>query len=220
MIKEFPKSEEYKNVAVECLIQAYNNIVNVESKINGDTPREEIWDYNQIVLRTAIVLIHQGIEALLKSEICNKTPLLLIDKKRGEWKSLPQSSDESFNDMYTIGGEDLLKTFYACVGTNKVHENFFKHYEEIRIKRNKIVHGVEAETISPEYVLKLILSSFTYLLGKDSFWASVIDKFYDHPGFEHDDTDVELEETVQYERMDQLKQLIGIGELKKHFSIY
>lgn len=84
MIKDIPNSDEYKDVAIECLIQAYNNIYNVDNTLNNETPREEIWEYNQIVLRTAIVLIHQGLEGLMKSEICKKTPLLLIDRKRSD----------------------------------------------------------------------------------------------------------------------------------------
>ena len=219
MIQDIPQSDEYQYVAIECLIQAYNNIFYVDNSLNNETPREEIWDYNQIVLRTALVLIHQGIEGLMKSEICRKSPLLLIEKKRSEWKTLPNSTDESFSDFITIGGDDLLRTFYACVGAKKTHEVFLKHYEEIRIKRNKIVHGLGTEKLTPEYVLKLILRSFTYLLGKNSFWNSVSDKFYKHPGFEHDDSAIEWEDSFQYNRMEYLELFLGKKELKKHFSI-
>lgn len=69
---------------------------------------------------TAVVLIHQGLEGLMKSEICKKTPLLLIDRKRSDWKTLPDSTDGSFSEMNTIGGDDLLRTFYACVNTKKI----------------------------------------------------------------------------------------------------
>lgn len=219
MIKDIPNSEEYQNVAIECLIQAYDNICNVDNALSPETPREEIWNYNQIVLRTALVLIHQGTEGLLKSKICKKSPLLLIDKKRSEWKTLPNSSDESFSDFNTIAGDDLLKTFYACIGLKSVHEDFLAHYEEIRIKRNKIVHGLGTEKLTPEYVLKLILNSFTYLLGKDSFWDAVLNKFYNHPGFLHEDSHIEWQDSNQYMRMEYLDLFLGRKELKKHFSI-
>lgn len=219
MIKDIPNSDEYKDAAIECLIQAYNNIYNVDNTLNNETPREEIWEYNQIVLRTAIVLIHQGLEGLMKSEICKKTPLLLIDRKRSDWKTLPDSADESFSEMNTIGGDDLLRTFFACVNTKKINTDFLSHYEEIRIKRNKIVHGIGTEKLTPEYILILILDSFTYLLGKDSFWDAVSSKFYSHPGFRYEDSDIEWEDMIHYNRMEYLNLFIGKKELKKHFSI-
>lgn len=219
MIKGLPKPDEYQSVAIECLIQAFNNISSVDNALNNETPREEIWDYNQIVLRTTLVLIHQGVEGLMKSEICKKSPLLLIEKKRSEWRTLPNNPDESFSDFNTIGGDDLLKTFYACTGTKKIHKSFLKHYEEIRTKRNKIVHGLGTGKLTPEYTLKLILNSFTYLLGKDSFWLSVLGKFYSHPGFVHSDSEVEWEDTIQYNKMEYLDLFLGRKELKKHFSI-
>lgn len=219
MIKEIPNSSEYQNIAIECLVQAYNSIYNVDNTLTSETPRDEIWEYNQIVLRTSIVLIHQGIEGLLKSEICKKSPLLLIDKKRSEWKTIPNGPDESFSSLNTIGGDDLLRTFYACIDLKNVHEDFLQHYEEIRIKRNQIVHGTGAEKLTPEYALILIIKSFTYLLGKDSFWDAVLNKFYSHPGFVHEDSAIEWEDSNQYMRMEYLNTFLGKNELKKHFSI-
>ncbi len=80
-IWDYNQIVEYQDAAIECLTQAYNNIVNVDNSLNDETPRVEIWDYNQIVLRTALVLIHQGVEGLMKSEICRKSPFLLIVEK-------------------------------------------------------------------------------------------------------------------------------------------
>lgn len=219
MIIEIPKAEEYENVAIECLVQAYNNIAEVDNTLTKETPRDDIWKYNQIVLRTAIVLIHQGVEGLMKAEICCESPLLLIDKKKNEWKTLPESVDEPFSDLFTIGGDDLLKTFYACAKPSEIHVNFLTHYNDIRAKRNKIIHGLGEADLSPEYVLKLVLNTFTYLLGKDEFWDAVLNKFYSHPGFDYDDPDVEWEENNQYNRIEHLHCFLGVGELKNHFSV-
>jgi hypothetical protein len=219
MFTDIPTDKDYRNSAIECLIQAYDNIWSIDNSLNNDTPREEIWDYHQIVLRTGIVLIHQGVEGLMKAEVCKVSPLLLIDKKRSEWKTLPDSADESFSNAYTIAGDDLLRTFFACITPGSVPRDFLAHYEEVRTKRNKIAHGVSNDQLTPEYVLTLVLSSFTYLIGKDSFWASVLEKFYQHPGHEHDDFDLELEEMMQYNRMDHLHLFLKEAELKSHFSV-
>ncbi|MFM1771923.1 MAG: hypothetical protein RLZZ71_1065 [Bacteroidota bacterium] len=218
MIIDIPTSEEYEDVAIECLVQAYNNIVQVDNSLTNETPREEIWKYHQIVLRTSIVLIHQGLEGLMKADICSESPLLLIDKKKSEWKTLPGASDESFSEMFTIGGDDLLKMYFACVEPKYVHADFLAHFNDVRSKRNKIVHGLGEADLKPEYVLKLVLNTFTFLLGKDEFWDAVLNKFYRHPGIEHEDPEIEWEENNHYNRMEHLNFFLGIGELKKHFT--
>ncbi|WP_295667311.1 hypothetical protein [uncultured Mucilaginibacter sp.] len=219
MIKNLPKANDYENVSIECLIQAYNNIVTIDSYLTNATPREHIWEYNQVVLRTCLVLVHQGIEGLLKAVICNVSPLLLLDKKRSEWKTLPESKDESFDDLYTIGGEDLLRTFFGCQNPKNISPKFLNLYEEVRTKRNKIVHGTAKQKLSPEEVLKFILNTFTFLLGRDTFWNSVCSKFYGHPGFEFGDENIEWEDEYFYNRMDHLDFFLGKKELKKHFSV-
>ena len=220
MLTAVPRPDDYKNVGIECLIQAYKSIFSVDnSEMRPGVDRGDIWKYHVIVLRTSIVLIHQGIELLLKSEVAKKSPLLLIDQKRGEWKTLPNSGDESFTDLYTIAGNDLLRTFYACIPTASIDEAFIGHFEDIRVKRNKIVHSLGGEEIAPEDVLKLILWTFTYLLGQDSFWESVLDKFYKHPGHEVGDEELEFEEIQQYIHLDYLEGILGRGELNNHFQI-
>lgn len=133
--------------------------------------------------------------------------------------SLPNSADQDFSELYTIAGEDLLKTFYACINEKSINPNFLGLYEEIRTKRNKIIHGLGAEKLNPDTILKYILNSFTYLLGKDSFWQSVLIKFYKHPGFEHDDDQVDWEEKIQYNKIEYLNFFLGKAELNKHFSV-
>ncbi|RZK26647.1 MAG: hypothetical protein EOO43_02180 [Flavobacterium sp.] len=219
MIKNLPNADEYRNSAIECLTQAYNSVEHVDNQITNVTSREDLWKYHQIVLRTSLVLIHQGIEGLMKSEICQVSPLLLLDKKRSDWKTLPESKDELFEDLYTIGGEELLRTFYACIDSKRVNRNFLDVYEEVRINRNKIVHGIGRNPIEPDSILKLILNTFTYLLGKDSMWSAISSKFYNHPGFMTEDEDIEWQESILYNRLEYLNFYLGIKELNKHFSL-
>jgi len=99
MITNIPKPSQYKTSGVECLIQAYDNVFKIDNELTPDTPRDRIWEYNQIVLRTSLVLIHQGVEGLMKAKICEVSPLLLLDKKRSEWKTLPTSTIDSYDDL-------------------------------------------------------------------------------------------------------------------------
>jgi hypothetical protein len=220
MLTNIPVANDYKNVGVECLVQAYKSIFSIDNgELMPDVLREDIWKYNEIVLRTSIVLIHQGIESLLKGKIAEKSPLLIVDQKRAEWKTLPNSGDENFADLYTIAGNDLLRTFYACIPTNSINDDFVAHFENIRIQRNKIVHGIGGEAINPDEVLKLILWTFTYLLGQGSFWESYKEKFYSHPGHGVGYIELEDEEVQQYVHLEYLEAIIGKGELNNHFKV-
>ena len=183
-----------------------------------EVSREEIWQYNEIVLKTSVILTHQGIEALLKSKISEKTPLLLIEQKKANWKTLPNSDDCEFSDLYTIAGEELLRTFFATVNPADYSTELVDHIEEVRILRNKLVHGIGHDPLSPEVVLKLILKSFTLLRGQDSFWLALQNKFYDHPAHIVGEPTFVFDEVEQHIHLDYLEALLGTGELNHHFT--
>lgn len=218
-MKNIPKPIDYKNHGFECLVQAYKNIYQIDNgELIPDVPREDIWQYNTIVLKTSIVLIHQGIEALVKSEIIRKSPDYIIDKKKYDGK-IPEGENIDFTSLYTISGEDLINTFFKVIKKDTVSKKFGNHFEEVRSMRNKIVHGINHDEIAPKEVLQLILWSFTYLFYKGSFWRALQDKFYDHPGHLVGDSDLEFEEIQQYRHLDYLEALLGRGSLNKHFEV-
>ncbi|WP_428663469.1 hypothetical protein [Runella sp.] len=220
MITGIPTSDDYKAIGIECLLQAYTNIYEVDtSKTMKNVPRREMWGYHAIVVRTSIVLVHQGIESLLKAKIAETTPLLLIDQKRGDWKTMPNSSEQNFSDLYTISGEDLIRTYYACIIPGSVSEEFQAHFETVRIARNRIVHGVGGKLLSPDEVLKLILWTFTYLFGQDGFWACFKAKFDNHPGHDANADEIEEVEAFLYDNLDYLEFVLSKRELNRHFII-
>ncbi len=220
MIQNLPTPEDYQIVAWECLIQAYKSIVQVDSlELSPSVDRDELWVYNRTVLHTAVVLVHQGVESALKSGVAVKSPLLLLEQKPGEWKTLPESSDVEFADLYTISGNDLLRTYFATAqDTAAIHPDFVQHFEDVRLLRNKIVHGLGATDLTPEVVLRLILKTFTTLYGKGSFWTALQDKFYNHPAQEEGELTFVFSEYEQYQHLAYLELFLGKGELNKHFD--
>jgi hypothetical protein len=217
MITEIPTPEEYEEVGKDCLIQAYDNIFQIDRLQTERTNRTVLWNYHQIVLRTAIILIHQGVESLLKSEIAKISPLLLIDDKRKEWQTLPKNSDKQFSELHTVGGEDLIRTYSACK-EGSIDEKLLKHFNQIRIKRNKIIHGLGDGLLDPDEVLEFILWSFTYILGKDSFWDSLLNKLYRHPGFDNGELDYDWQVYSDFDRIEHLNLYLEKRRLKHHFS--
>jgi len=219
MIKNLPSANDYKNVAFECLIQAYKSICKVDNEeLEVGVERADIWEYNEIVLRTSIILTHQALEALLKSIISEKTPLLLIEKSGENEKTLPDSEDIDFTDLYTISGQELLKTFFVTVNPNDYSQDLANHFEQVRLLRNKLVHGIGVVKLTPEPVLIMILTTFTLICGKSSFWLALQDKFYDHPAQLEGEPKFVFNRAEQYVHLEYLEALLGRGEMNKHFE--
>ncbi|MGF6849019.1 hypothetical protein QFZ51_004254 [Chitinophaga sp. W3I9] len=93
MIVNPPMTSDFENISKENLTQAfdllfkiYENYLNYnEEIIRQEVTVETIWKHHHGTLRTALILLHQAIESLMKSVICETSPLLLIDKQRKEW---------------------------------------------------------------------------------------------------------------------------------------
>ena len=118
------------------------------------------------------MLIHQGIEGFMKSEICLISPLLLLDNKRTDWPVLPNQADKDFNDFYTVGAEGLIHTFLATRKT-VVDNHLIKHIEEIRKLRNQIIHGISKTKLNPKYLVEKIIDTYTLFKSKDEWWDTV-----------------------------------------------
>ena len=145
MIKNLPTHTDFENVSKQCLTQSFNLLYKVYenySEYDDDIIREEvsleqIWEHNLGTIRTSLILLHQGIETYMKSAICKTTPLLLIEKTRTDWPTLPSRTDKEFDSLYTISGEALLTTFCAVSTDITIDEDFIQFIETIRQKRNE-----------------------------------------------------------------------------------
>ena len=131
MITNLPSSKDFEIVSKQCLTQAFNLLFKVyqdykeydEVIEKDEIPIEKIWEHNSGTIRTSLILLHQGIETFMKSVICTTSPLLLIEKKRTDWPSLPSNADKDFDSLYTISGEALLTSFCAVPSKIKIDDN-------------------------------------------------------------------------------------------------
>ncbi|GAB4283756.1 MAG: hypothetical protein Kow0068_08680 [Marinilabiliales bacterium] len=165
MIVNIPTSKDYEIIGKDCIIQALTLIYDTfEDKDSND-----LINFYQRTLRNTIILIYQGVEILMKAEICKKTPLLIIDNKRKGWPSLPDSSNKDFNDFYTISGDDLLRTFFSVQEIWKdqsIKQNFIEFYNNLRKKRNIIMHGVIGIDLKPNNKIILCIEALSFFFGK------------------------------------------------------
>jgi hypothetical protein len=219
MIINTPKSTDFERIANTCLVQAFNIIFESDKQIGDNydlSLREHVWKYSQEKLNTAVVLIHQGIEAFMKASICHTTPLLLIESKRTDWPVLPNQRDKEFNDFYTLSAESLLHTFFATI-QQRTNELLINHIQEIRKVRNQIVHGISSTELTSSYLVEKILDTYLFFKAKDRWWGEQLASYFNHPltGFH----DLSTEAAQLAERLDYVLGSIGKAKMTIYFSV-
>ena len=220
MITSLPTERDYKSLANSCLVQAFDIIFETDKAIDSHPNKnmaEKVWDYSQNKLNTAVVLIHQAIEAYMKASVCVTSPFLLIEGKRTDWPVLSEDTNKNFDEFYTLGSESLLFTFFATA-TSDYHKGLKKHIEDIRKTRNQIVHGISKQKLNPKALLINVLDTFTFFMGQDAWWNEMRNFHLDHPlneGMNYES----IETVVFVERLDYTHKIVGTGNLNKHFSL-
>lgn len=223
MITNLPTHKDFEIVSKQCLTQAFNLLFKVwenykeydDDVIMSEVSIEQIWEHNSGTIRTALILLHQGIETYLKSAICKTTPLLLIEKPRADWPTLPSKADKDFDSLYTISGEALLTTFCA-ISKNKVSKDFIEFIEFVRQKRNGAIHGVNKTSISSEELLDNILNAYTYCFGKDAWFLETRGFNFENPLFGYFDWDIEY--AIAYKHLDFALDILGKKKLNKYLK--
>ena len=219
MIVNLPKPPDYENAAKQCLTQAFNIVYEIDKELiyDNDVDSEAVWDYHKGDLSTSLILVYQAIESLMKSRICLASPLLLLELKRTDWPTMPANADKDFNELFTIGGEALQKTYCAVVQSPKINEELIKFIEDIRLTRNKIIHGVSRDYLDPEYLIEIILRTYTNFLGKDSWWLAMREFQINSPMFGVFNN--KYEEAFLVEKLDYAEAIIDPAEFRRHFSL-
>ncbi|RZK37920.1 MAG: hypothetical protein EOO61_08425 [Hymenobacter sp.] len=202
MITHLPTTHDYKALANSCLIQAFDIIFETDKVITNHTQKLDegvVWDYLQDKLNASVVLMHQAIEAYMKSSICLTTPYLLLESKKVEWPVLPSQDDKRFDEFYSIGSESLIYVFFATA-KNKYDDALAMHIEGIRKLRNQIVHGISRNKLSTTTLLSNILDTYTFFDGKDSWWDNLRNYYFEHP-FNEELDQGELQTVVFIEKL-------------------
>lgn len=221
MIKNLPSKQNFNSLAKDCLIQTTNNLFEIAKNYNelkddvySDLNESEIWEHHRGDLRTCLVLIYQAFELYLKGEICNESPFLLLDTPRQDWPTNPESLDKDFNELFTISGDQLLRTFNATYSNTENKKEINKIFNDIRKKRNIITHSSPSFEITPQYLIEMCIKCFTLFEGNDQWWLQTKKNIIDHPLFGYGDSDYELANLVF--RLEFIKDKVGLKFLDKH----
>lgn len=180
MITEIPTAEEfaqsgtaYLNLAWESTVQLALNFDNAdidEWDRTGEVT-DEYWSAAQRPLATAVTLVQQGTEFLLKERIAAVSPFLLISADPSGWPRGCQSNDTPFSQFKTIDAQDLLRV-HDTVAESRLSPQFADRFNTLRRQRNSIMHTVDRGTrFTATEVITSILEISDNLLGPCS-WVS------------------------------------------------
>ncbi len=225
MIINIPTKHDFENVAKENLTLAFNLLFKVyendidheDEIIKEEVPIQRIWDHHHGTLRNTLILLNQAIEGLMKAVICETSSLLLIDKQRKDWPTLPLAENKDFDSLYTIGGEALLTTFCAVGSTINIDNDLIHFIEEIRQKRNQAIHGINVKDVSVKYIIENILKTFTIWFGKDTWHKELKQNIFENPLFGYFDSD--FESANSYKFLDFALLIIGKAPLSNYVSL-
>ena len=226
MITHIPKNKDFEKAGIDILCQSIFFIYQIRKEANEIYPKtyhnikNNIWIYNQSILRTCLISLFQGIEILMKSEICKNSPFLLIEDKCKDWVTLPDQKDKDFDRLHTISGDSLLAVFFAVqklISTKKNKNEFIALFEEIRLKRNKAIHGLLKDEISPKYIISSVLKIFILFYTKDKWFHEFLKKFETNPIFDPIDKETKTAQFNEY--MDYIEEFIGKSELNRNLTI-
>ena len=212
MITNLPTVEEYKDVSAKWFFQAKELICEHQHQVELIKFDKLKIILNQTQLSTSVILLFQSIESFLKAEICKITPLLLVDLKPNDWPTLPNSKNKEFNELYTINGESLKRMFCAFNNDESENKAFIEIYDEIRVKRNQMAHGIYADKLSLEDLLELLLRAAPIIFKTDLFQSSLN---YDKVYFE----DISDFYTQRYYRLNFFEQILGVKKVKKYLGV-
>lgn len=226
MITNLPDYKDFENLAKQCLIQSFNHLFKIyenfteyrdaDEIIRDEVSSEDIWLHNLGTIRTSIILIYQAIETSMKSAVCKTTPLLLIEKSKLDWPTLPNKEDKDFDTLYTISGESLLNT-YAAVVNEPLSNEIINFIDEVRVLRNRAIHGVANINIGIKQLLEYVLKTYTIFYGKDTWFNDLKEFNLSNPLFGYFDWDVE--NISSYKFLDFALAILNKKTLNKYLTI-
>lgn len=179
MILNLPTSSEFKSSGLSYLNLSFSRVLRLlwhldESHVqawdeNGSATLE-YWEAAQEPLATTVTLLHQACEFLIKGQICEVSPFLLISQSPNLWPRNCSKKDIPFSEYRTIDAQDLVKVA-DTVCRERIPEAFITLFNRLRRDRNKLTHTARSGVdLIPEDILTDILNTYV-LLFPSSDWV-------------------------------------------------
>jgi len=173
MIIDLPTSLDFKLSGLCYLNLSFSRVLRLlwhldESKVQAwdddGSATSEYWEAAQEPLATAVTLLHQACEFLIKGLICEVSPYLLIFQSPNSWPSGCSTKNISFSEYRTVDAQDLVK-IANTVCEKRLPEKFFTLFERLRRDRNKLTHTAKSGVVIIHVdILKDILNTYSFLV--------------------------------------------------------
>lgn len=205
MITNKPTPKDFEKQETQYLHQAINLVFEKDQTqqdwIDNETLEAiefneiEYWKYHQGILNNSLTLLFLSLENFLKKEICSISPLLLLADEPKKWGA--RHKDKRFSDLYIYQFDDLL-SLYQELNLGRITSETSQVLDELRIKRNKITHGIIEENITPSYIIETLHTISLNVWGNKKWWSNFKKYELTEPLFGIYDADIEKAHLVKY----------------------
>lgn len=188
MIIDVPTSDEFRHAGIAYLNLAWSSTLElalnldeacVEEWDDTGTVPDKYWQSAQRPLATAVSLLQQGAEFLIKSCIAEVSPFLLLDGSPRDWPRHCNQNDTPFSAFKTIDAQDLIRAHDTAVAS-RLTAAFIDRYERLRSLRNTVMHTIDPRLrFTATEVVVSILEVSENLIGPQS-WLPTREQFLNH----------------------------------------
>ena len=225
MILEIPSGDEYERSSVSLLNLSWNTAATLTRNLEAVNLREwdddartqaQYWERVQVDLGNAYTLVEQAQEFGLKGLIAEVSPYLLIRADVRDWPRQCDRRNVDFSEFYTVDANDLIK-LHDTVAPSRLDPAFVRLFNEVRRKRNAIVHGVrKSAELRPKDIFKHVLETFHFLHPSKSWFHQRLSYHCDDPlslAYSED-----LSRDLIIEEFSWLTKLLGRKECRDHLN--
>jgi hypothetical protein len=158
-------------IAIETLAKFQETLVYYEEQIDekvSESQREAYWHEQRYKLNNAISLLQQSLELLLKAQIAEISPYLLLVGDPQSWPGIGKRAAVSFSEFRTLDASQLCRAV-TIAAPARLHPDFNSFYERIRTQRNKIAHlNAGNARVEAHKILVDILTAYRFLFSDDN----------------------------------------------------
>lgn len=177
MITNVPSPDDFREHGIDYLNIGWQTVLDILNEIEDasewvddvDEVVSDVWKAAERELATALSLVEQGAEFLLKSKICAISPWLLVSRNPRDWPSGCGREDVNFAAFRTLDAQDLVKV-HDTFSNVLLSTEFCATFEELRQKRNSVIHTVDRSIkITASRLIEQILIVSDHLLGRQEW---------------------------------------------------
>ncbi len=177
MIKNIPPPQEFYDSGLSLLNFSWSTVINLlielQDSENFGVEISEVqnafWLAARQQLTTSLAIAQQGVEFILKGKISETSPFLLLTMLPKDFPNKSSTQDLDFSTFRTIDAQDLIKV-HDTFSLQRLPDDFKTKFEELRGKRNVIMHSVNKNlTVQAADVIADILSVYKHLYPDENF---------------------------------------------------